>query len=133
MSEVAVKKSGWRGPEGSRNDKGRPKKDEDEKVTRRSVKDKELLALMRKFRPHVSSAVMTAVGIMQDESSADQNRLKASALIIKTYNDLILQAYEGEDEEGEVVQEVQPQVPVDKGPVFSLRMLPIADDKNNEE
>ena len=127
MSEAAVKKSGWRGPEGSRNDKGRPKKDEDEKVTRRSVKDKELLALMRKFRPHVSSAVMTAVGIMQDESSADQNRLKASALIIKTYNDLILQAYEGEDEEGEVVQEVQPQVPVDNRPVFSLKII------NNEE
>ncbi len=127
MSEAAVKKTGWRGPEGSRNDKGRPKKDEDEKVTRRSVKDKELLALMRKFRPHVSSAVMTAVGIMQDESSADQNRLKASALIIKTYNDLILQAYEGEDEEGEVVQEVQPQVPVDNRPVFSLKII------NNEE
>ena len=133
MSEAAVKKTGWRGPEGSRNDKGRPKKDEDEKVTRRSVKDKELLALMRKFRPHVSSAVMTAVGIMQDESSADQNRLKASALIIKTYNDLILQAYEGEDEEGEVVQEVQPQVPVDNRPVFSLRMLPVQEDKKVEE
>lgn len=128
MSEAAVKKSGWRGPEGSRNDKGRPKKDEDEKVTRRSVKDKELLALMRKFRPHVSSAVMTAVGIMQDESSADQNRLKASALIIKTYNDLILQAYEGEDEEGEVVQEVQPQVPVDNRPVFSLRIVETPDE-----
>ncbi len=128
MSEAAVKKTGWRGPEGSRNDKGRPKKDEDEKVTRRSVKDKELLALMRKFRPHVSSAVMTAVGIMQDESSADQNRLKASALIIKTYNDLILQAYEGEDEEGEVVQEVQPQVPVDNRPVFSLRIVETPDE-----
>ena len=128
MSEAAVKKSGWRGPEGSRNDKGRPKKDEDEKVTRRSVKDKELLALMRKFRPHVSSAVMTAVGIMQDESSADQNRLKASALIIKTYNDLIIQAYEGEDEEGEVVQEVQPQVPVDNRPVFSLRIVETPDE-----
>lgn len=124
MSETAVKKSGWRGPEGSRNNNGRPKKDEDEKVTRRSVKDKELLALMRKFRPHVSTAVMTAVGIMQDESSADQNRLKASALIIKTYNDLIIQTYEGEDEEGEVVQEVQPQIPVDTRPIFSLRMLP---------
>lgn len=127
MSEAAVKKSGWRGPAGSINTKGRPKKDEDEKVTRRSVKDKELLALMRKFRPHVSSAVMTAVGIMQDESSADQNRLKASALIIKMYNDLIIQAYEGEDEEGEVVQEVQPQVPVDNRPVFSLKII------NNEE
>jgi hypothetical protein len=133
MSEAAVKKSGWRGPAGSINTKGRPKKDEDEKVTRRGVKDKELLALMRKFRPHVSSAVMTAVGIMQDESSADQNRLKASALIIKTYNDLILQAYEGEDEEGEVVQEVQPQVPVEKVPVFSLRMLPVQEDKKVEE
>jgi len=65
---------------------------------------------------------------MQDESSADQNRLKASALIIKTYNDLIIQAYEGEDEEGEVVQEVQPQVPVDNRPVFSLRIVETPDE-----
>lgn len=142
MSEVAVaeepqgssRKSGWRGPEGSRNNAGRPKEEDRKKVTRRSLRDKELMQLARKLRPHQSAAIMEAVRIMGNKEATDANKLKAVAFLSDTYRKLIVDIYEGEPEEddkGQVVVaeekpvEVQPQV--DNRPMFSLRMLPVND------
>ena len=131
MSEVAVaeepqgssRKSGWRGPEESRNKAGRPKEEDRKKVTRRSLRDKELMQLARKLRPHQSAAIMEAVRIMGNKEATDANKLKAVAFLSDTYRKLITEIYEGEPEEdagGDSPQEVQPQTPA---PLFSLRMI----------
>lgn len=134
MSEVAVaeepqessRKSGWRGPEGSRNNAGRPKEEDRKKVTRRSLRDKELMQLARKLRPHQSAAIMEAVRIMGNKEATDANKLKAVAFLSDTYRKLITEIYEGEPEEdtGTDPAEIQPQ---DNKPVFSLHMLPQPD------
>ena len=135
MSEVAVaeepqgssRKSGWRGPEGSINKAGRPKEEDRKKVTRRSLRDKELMQLARKLRPHQSAAIMEAVRIMGNKEATDANKLKAVAFLSDTYRKLINEIYEGEPEEdtGNDPAEIQPQV--DNRPVFSLHMLPQPD------
>ena len=135
MSEAAVvqqeteKSSGWRGPEGSRNTAGRPKEEDRKKVTRRSLRDKELMQLARKLRPHQSAAIMEAVRIMGNKEATDANKLKAVAFLSDTYRKLITEIYEGEPEEDDKGQvpvedtpvEVQPQV--DNRPLFSLHVL----------
>ena len=151
MSEAAVvtqeqqeqeteKSSGWRGPEGSRNTAGRPKEEDRKKVTRRSLRDKELMQLARKLRPHQSAAIMEAVRIMGNKEATDANKLKAVAFLSDTYRKLITEIYDGEPEEddkgkGDEPVESQPQVPVevlpppvpvkgvDMRPVFSHRMV----------
>ena len=133
MSEAAVveesqessRKSGWRGPEGSINKAGRPKEEDRKKVTRRSLRDKELMQLARKLRPHQSAAIMEAVRIMGNKEATDANKLKAVAFLSDTYRKLIVDIYEGEPEEdtGNDPAEIQPQ----SGPVFSLHVLPQLD------
>lgn len=139
MSEAAVvqqeqepeKSSGWRGPEGSRNTAGRPKEEDRKKVTRRSLRDKELMQLARKLRPHQSAAIMEAVRIMGNKEATDANKLKAVAFLSDTYRKLITEIYEGEPEEdtGNDPAEIQPQTPA---PLFSLRMISGPEDKSKE-
>lgn len=123
MAEEAVVKKErekkWYGPEGTRNTTGRPKADPDApKVTRRSVRDKELMQLARKLRPHVSSAIGETVKILQNSGAADTNKLKAAAWLVGEYRKLITDIYEGEDTD-ESVSEMQPQ----NTPTFSLHVL----------
>ena len=132
--EVINKKTGWRGPEGSINRQGRPKEEDRKKVTRRSLRDKELMQLARKLRPHQSAAIMEAVRIMGNKEATDANKLKAVAFLSDTYRKLINEIYEGEPEEDDKGQvpvedtpvEVQPQV--DNRPLFSLRVLSTPED-----
>ncbi len=145
MSEAAVvqqeteKSSGWRGPEGSRNTAGRPKEEDRKKVTRRSLRDKELMQLARKLRPHQSAAIMEAVRIMGNKEATDANKLKAVAFLSDTYRKLITEIYDGEPEDdssgkADEPTEIQPQTQVeappvapvkvvDNRPIFSLRMV----------
>ena len=117
--EATVKKTGWRGPAGSINTAGRPKRDPNaEKKTNRVLRQEEFLSMVRKFKPHLSKAIKSAVDILDDKDAADQNKLKASALIISTYKTLISELYDYryDEEEGEEVQS-------NSAPVFSLRMI----------
>ena len=119
MAEEAKKKTGWRGPAGSINTAGRPKRDPNaEKKTNRELRSEEFIGLVRKFKPHLSKAIRAAVEILDDKDAADQNKLKASALIISTYKTLISELYDYryDEEEGEEVQS-------NSAPVFSLRMI----------
>lgn len=128
QSGESGKKSGWRGPEESRNKAGRPKEEDRKKVTRRSLRDKELMQLARKLRPHQSAAIMEAVRIMGNKEATDANKLKAVAFLSDTYRKLITEIYEGEPEEdtGNDPAEIQPQTPA---PLFSLRMISGPEDK----
>lgn len=108
-------------PDPNVNRSGRPKSGGKKKLSRRGMRDQELLQLTRKFRPHVSAAIMSAVNIMQKADAADSSKLKAAALIINEYHKLIVETYEGDDVEGEDAQEIQPQS--DNRPLFSLKII----------
>lgn len=88
---------------------GRPK-GTGEVLTNRKIKEKELLNLLRKLKPHVSASISTAATIMGSKDASDQNKLKASVVILKAYTDLVGEVYgENAEDEDNTVEEVQPQ------------------------
>jgi hypothetical protein len=93
-------------------------------MSRRAIKERELLSLMRKIKPHLADAVNTSVKVMKNDESNDNNKLKSAALIMSFYRELLKDAYAGSDEDGDGT-EVQPN----NGPSFSLTM--ISDNKPN--
>ena len=99
------------------NRNGRPKKvDLLDKKTNRELKEKELLMLLRKIKPHVSEAIIQAARIMKNEEASHQNQLKAATALLDNYRKLTLDLYDGDAEgEGTEVQE--------NAPSFSLTLL----------
>ena len=93
-------------------------------LTNLEIRNKELMSLLRKFKPHLAKAVEVNAKIMGAEDSSDTNKIKSSALIISVYKDLINSVYDKDYDEQEG-DEVQPN---SKATVFSLTMV-----KNNEE
>lgn len=87
-------------------------------LTNKQVRDREFISLIRKLKPHLSPSIKTLMEINESEDATDQNRLKASALIIQLYKDLIKDVYsiEYDEQEGE---EIQPT----NAPKFSLTMI----------
>lgn len=121
MSENTVEKpkSGFRGGDAAINRAGRPKKDcTEEKKTNRELRSTEFMHMVRKFKPHLSKAVKAAVDILDNDKASESGKLKASALIIATYKDLISQVfdYRYDDEEAEEIQQ-------SNATVFSLKMI----------
>ena len=101
----------------SPNPTGRPYNDDREKKTNREIRTRSMLQLLRKFSPHQSKAIMAAVKIVENEQAADANKLKASALIIQTYRELLNEVYskDYDDNQGEEIQ--------DNSPAFSLHYI----------
>jgi len=117
---------GFRGGAANINKNGRPPKSAEEKgKTNRELREQAFLELVRKFRPLQTKAIQAAVSILDNAQSADQNKLKASALIISTYKSLLAEVYDYryDEEEAEEMQK-------DNGTqsVFSLKVI-----ENNEE
>lgn len=108
----------WKGMP-SLNPDGRPKVLDKDKKSNKTRRSESFLELVRKFRPHLSKAVMTAVTIMGDDKSSESGKLRASALIIQTYRELVKDLYDAkyDDEEAEAIQET------DNRPVFSLKVI----------
>lgn len=105
---------------------GRPKNsDKKEPVTRRSIRDKELLQLVRKLKPNIAAAIKSAVDIMGDAESTDTNKLKAAAFLFVQYKELLKDLYEGEEDPDKdaAPEEVQPQQ--QSCHVLSLVMPPV--------
>ena len=114
------KVSGWRGPAGSINLAGRPKKSEQqEKKTNRQLRQDALLSLVRKFSGIQTKAIQAAVKVLDNEQSNDASKLRAAALIIETHRALLkdLYDYRYDDEPAESISEDPP------APVFSLRLV----------
>ena len=89
----------------------------DKVVTKRSIRDRELLGLLRKIKPHLSESIMTAASIMKNKEASHMNQLRAATVLLQAYRELVNDAYNGEDPEEEGT-EVQPNTPI-----FSLRMI----------
>lgn len=102
----------------SGNLKGRPKVLKEDKPTNRSLREKAFLEMVRKFRPLQAKAIAAAVGILDNKEAQDANKLKASALLITTYKDLIKETYNYlyDSEEAVPMQE-------ENKPIFSLRVI----------
>lgn len=107
----------------SGNPAGRPRLKDLDKPTNRTLREKSLLELIRKFRPLQTKAIQAAVNILDNKESADQNKLKSAALIISTYKDLLKDVYDYryDEEEGEEMQ-------AENKPAFTLHMIPNKDE-----
>ena len=114
----------WQPGMQSPNKNGRPKVLDKEKKNNKQLRSDEFMSLVRKFKPHMSRAVMTAVEIMENKESSEAGRLRASALLIQTYKELVAQLYDYryDADEGEEIQQ-------NNAPVFSLKMIGKEEDK----
>lgn len=105
-------------PGKSGNPRGRPTGSTNKALTKKEIREKDLVQLLRKIKPHVSESIMAAVKIMKNEKAAEAPRLKAATIILDAYRNLIDDIYDGEDKEEEGV-EAQPT----HSAVFSLRVV----------
>ena len=102
------------------NRKGRPRKiDVLDKPTNRELKERELVMLLRKIKPHVADAIKEAANIMGNEKASDQNKLKAATILLDNYRRLTLDLYDGEEIADDEGTEVQQQ----NAAVFSLKVV----------
>lgn len=103
----------------SGNPEGRPKILDKDKKTNKELRSDEFMSLVRKFKPHLSKAVKAAVDILENKEASESGKLRASALIIQTYKDLVKELYDFryDEDEGEEIQEQN------KMATFSLRMI----------
>jgi hypothetical protein len=104
----------------SGNPNGRPKKESIfDKPTNRELKERELVMLLRKIKPHVAEAIMQAANIMKNDEASHQNQLKAATILLDNYRRLTLDMYDGEEQAEEAGVEVQQQ----NAPIFSLKVV----------
>jgi len=99
------------------NRKGRALGTSNKAMSKRDIKERELISLVRKVKPHVATAIARAVAIMGNEEAAHANQLKAAVLILQQYRDLVKDIYDVDDADEEGT-EIQPAAAV-----FSLRMI----------
>lgn|SRR5574343_749471 len=97
----------WKKGMESPNSQGRPKEISKDKKTNREIRSDALLHLVRKFRPHLTRAINAAVEILENKDASESGKLRASALIITTYRELVKDVYDlkYDDEEGEEIQQ----------------------------
>lgn len=94
---------------------------ETKKLTKRAIKERELLSILRKVKPHLSDAIMTAATIMHNKDASHVNQLKAAVILLDAYRELTNDIYSGKDvDENEEGQEVQPQ---NQGAVVSFKVI----------
>lgn len=104
----------------SGNLKGRPKKESIfDKPTNRELKERELVMLLRKIKPQVAEAIITAAAIMKNNEASHQNQLKAATILLDNYRRLVLDVYDGEEVADKEGTEIQQQ----NAPVFSLKVV----------
>lgn len=104
------------------NTRGRIKGEKE--LTRRQIKDRELIGILRKIKPHLSDSITVAAAILKNKEAAHANQLKAAVILLNAYKELIGDVYDAEDDvdadgklKGAPVVQETPQ------PVFSLKML----------
>ena len=89
-------------------------------LTKREIKDRELLSLARKVKPLMAEAIGVSAKVMRDEKATHASQLKASALLLTIYQQLVRDLYDGKDDTDE--DQVSPEIQEQK-PIFSLTMV----------
>ena len=89
-------------------------------LTKREIKDRELLSLARKVKPLMAEAIGVSAKVMRDEKATHASQLKASALLLTIYQQLVRDIYEGKDDADE--DQASPEIQEQK-PIFSLTVV----------
>lgn len=113
----------WQKGMKSPNPNGAPRKDGTSK-TNKDLRTEELESMLNKLKPGMGKAIRCATQIIEDNASSESGKLRASALVITTYKELIKELYSEKYDESEG-NELDGEE--DKAPVFSLTVL-----SNNE-
>lgn len=92
-----------------------PKQD---KPTAKQIKQKEFLSLLRKLKPLLSKSVNAASKIIDDEDASEAGKLRAAALLIQTYKDLVKEVYEDSGTDESAVE-----IDNNTAPVFSMKVI----------
>lgn len=100
------------------NTKGRRKFVEMPKRTNREIRQSELIKLIRKLAPYMTKSIQVPVKILDLETATDQNKLRASALLLQSYRQLLLDVYH-KDYDTDAGEELQEK----NQPVFSLKVI----------
>ena len=128
MPFVSTKNNGGV-PDPNVNRRGRPLKGDEKTLTRREAKDKEHLTTARKFKPLKHSALKHLKAMLDDPKTSEAARVKIIDMILKHDMNLLESLYApsrgDEMTETEKVEDVQP----DNRPLFSLKMLPQPEEK----
>lgn len=95
-------------------------------LTKRELKDRELVQLARKIKPLMAEAIGVCAKVMRDEKATDASQLKASALLTSVYQQLIRDLYDGKDE-SDAEDAASPEIQEQK-PLFSLTVVEKAED-----
>lgn len=88
------------------------------RLTNRQIREKEMLSLLRKIKPHVAEAIMTAADIMKNDEASHQNQLKAAVVLLDNYKDLVGDLYDKDYDE-----EANEEANQSNTPVFSLKVV----------
>lgn len=96
------------------NTKGRTK--QDAPLTKRAIRNRELVGILRKIKPHLSESIIVAAEIMRSEEAKDADKLKACTILLNAYRELVGDVYDDTEDEAE---EVQPN----NAAVFSLKVV----------
>lgn len=90
-----------------------------DQLTNRELREKTLLSLARKFKPHLARALKTMIGLVENPDTPAATKYQASKFIIEFYKSLGEAIYKDryDDEGGEEIQ-------TESAPVFSLTVIP---------
>lgn len=88
------------------------------KLTNRKLRERELLSLLRKLKPHVADSIKTAADIMKNNEASDQNKLKAAVILLDNYHKMVTEVYDQAYDEEENEESQQSNTPL-----FSLKVI----------
>jgi hypothetical protein len=90
-------------------------------LTRRQIKERELLTLARKIKPLMADAINTAATIMRNNEATHASQLKACVILLDAYKELVDDLYQDDPEDKnneKPAEEIQEQKPL-----FSLTVV----------
>lgn len=94
-------------------------------MTKRELKDRELIMLARKIKPLMAEAIGTSAKVMRDDKASHASQLKASALLISVYQQLVRDLYDGKEDTDD--DQGNPEIQEQK-PLFSLTVVDKVED-----
>ncbi len=93
-----------------------------DKPSAKKIKEKELVGLLRRLKPNLALAIATVVSTMKNEDATEAGKLKAAALMLTYYKQLIESTYDIDivpDTDGQGADDVDAA----KAPVFSMKVI----------
>lgn len=101
----------------------------DHKPTAKELKQKEFMTLLRRLKPLMGKSIGAAYKIMENEDSTEASKLKAAALLLGLYKDLVKEVYDQSIKVEDLVDSDAQEIEESKNaPVFSLTVIKSEED-----